>query len=308
MRVFPVLPKNAWKVLLYLSRTDATPSEIAKSIEMPLSKISVSVKQLIDKKILKQRKGYEKISIDASLKRAIKSFYRWYNNDRLISIFWGMRLNLLFQVSEKYNTSKKLRLVTGYSEATVKRILKELQDALFIYQPKIGYYDIRDMEREKINLLKSIFIAHFLESLTACGIDFSEYKIFGDKIIITSILEKIPNFSKTGFSLFYKYDIMLFEPSRKYFVSFDREPTKEEVFLHALVFSLDHQRNMILCMLFAHLNKISFKKLGDMPMIYKVEKEVNAISEFLSSNGMKRAEFLPSYNDYEEIRRDYERN
>lgn len=100
---------------------------------------------------------------------------------------------------------------------------------------------------------------------------------------------------------------MIFEPSHRYFVSLDKEPTKEEVFIHTLVFSLDHQRNMILCMLFAHLNKIDFKKLRQLPLIYKVEKEVNAISEFLKTKGRKRAEFLPRYQDYEEIRRDYER-
>lgn len=307
MKVFPELTKNAWKVLVFLSKTEAKPSEISRSTGMPLSKVSISVKQLIDKKVLKQRKGYEKITIDGTLKNAIKNFLDWYGKDRLVNVFWGMRLNLLFQVSEKYDTSKKLRLVTGYSESTVKRILKELQDALLVYQPKIGRYRLRDAEKDKVNLLKSVFIAHFLGSLSAQGIEFKEHKIFGDIVFITSAQEKIPNFVKTGFSLFYKYDIMIFEPSHKYFVSFDREPTKEEVFLHTLVFSLDHQRNMILCMLFAYLNKLNFKKLEKLPLIYKVENEVNAISEFLKTKGQKRAEFLPRYQDYEEIRRDYER-
>lgn len=307
MKVFPKLTKSAWKVLVFLSKTDATPSEISRSIGMPLSKISTSVKQLTNKKILKQRKGYEKIAIDGTLKNAIKNFLDRYGKERLIDIFWGMRLNLLFQVSEEYDTSKKLRLITGYSESSIKRILRELQDALLIYQPKIGYYKLRDAEKDKVNLLKSVFISYFLNSLTSKGIEFKEYKIFGDNIFITSAQESIPNFVKTGFSLFYKYDIMIFEPSRKYFVSLDREPTKEEVFVHSLVFSLDHQRNMILCMLFAHLNNVQFKKLGDLPLIYRVEKEVNAIFEFLKTKGRNRAEFLPRYKDYDEIRQDYER-
>ena len=307
MKVFPELTKKTWNVLISLSKNDATPSEISRLTRMPLSKVSISVKQLVDAKVLKQRKGYEKIVIDRTLKNAIKNFVDRYSEDRLADIFCGMRLNVLFQISENYDTSKKLRLVTGSSEATVKRILKELQDALLIYQPKIGRYQIRDAERDKINLLKLVFISHFFDSLTAQGIEFREHKIFGDAVFITSAQENIPKFVKTGFSVFYKYKILIFEPSHKYFVSFDREPTKEEVFLHALIFSLDHQRNLILCMLFAHLNKIDFKKLGDLPSLYKVEKEVSSISEYLKSKGRKRAEFLPRYQDYEEIRRDYER-
>ena len=306
MNVFPKLTKNAWKVLVFLSKTDATLSVISISIGMPLSKVSTSVKQLVDKKVLKQRKGYEKITLDKTLKNAIKNFLDWYGKDRLVNVFWGMRLNILFQVSENYDTSKKLALITGYSNPTIKRILRELQDELLIYQPKIGRYRLRDAEKDKVNLLKSVFIANFLDSLSAQGIEFKDHKIFGNTVFIMSAQENIPNFTKTGFSLFYKYDIMIFEPGHKYFVSLDREPIKEEVFIHSLVFSLDHQRDMILCMIFAHLNKINFTKLGNMPYIFKVEKEVNAVCEFLKTNGQKRAEFLPRYQDYEEIRRDYE--
>lgn len=307
MKVFPELTKNAWKVLISLSKDDAAPSELSRSTGMPLSKISISVKHLVDANVLKQRKGYEKIVTGRTLKSAIKNFVDRYGEDRLVDIFYGMRLNILFQISENYDTSKKLRLVTGSSEPTVKRILKELQNALLIYQPKLGRYRIRDAEKDKINLLKSVFMSYLLHSLTAQGIEFKEHKIFGDVVLITSAQEKIPNFVKTGFSLFYRYNILIFEPSHRYFVSFDREPTKEEVFIHALVFSLDHQRNLILCMLFAHLNEVNFNKLGDLPSLYKVEKEVGAIFEYLESKGRKRAEFLPRYQDYEEIRRDYER-
>lgn len=306
MKVFPELTKNTWKVLISLSKNDATPSEISRSIGMPLSKVSISVKQLTNTNVLRQRKGYEKIAVDRTLKNAIKNFVDRYG-EKLASIFCGMRLNLLFQVSENYDTSKKLRVVTGYSEATVKRILKELQDVLLIYQPRIGQYKIRDAEKDRVELLKSVFISHFFDSLTTQGIEFREHKIFGDKIFITSAQENIPNFVRTGFSLFYKYKIMIFEPSHRYFVSLDREPTKEEVFLHTLVFSVDHQRNMILCMLFAHLNKVKVNKLGNLPLIYKVEREIDAIYEYLRTEGQKRAEFLPRYQDYEEIRRDYER-
>ena len=129
---------------------------------------------------------------------------------------------------------------------------------------------------------------------------------FGEFVFIASAQKHVPNFVMSGFSLFGKYKILIFEPSHRYFVSLDREPNKEEVFLHSLVFSLDHQRSMILCMLFAHLTKVNFERLGNLPLIFKVEKEVDGISDFLKSNGKIRADFLPTYKDYDEIRRDYE--
>jgi DNA-binding MarR family transcriptional regulator len=307
MRVFPELTKNTWRVLLSLSKADATPSEISKSICMPLSKVSVSIKGLTNANILQKRKGYEKIAIDMTLKNAIKNFINQYGHERFIYIVYGKRLNLLFQISEGYDTSKKLRLITGYSEPTLKRILKELQDSLLIYQPKIGQYKIRDEVNEKINLLKVTFLSYFICQLSTQGIEAEECKLFGDTAIIYSPQEKNPGFVKTGFSLFHKYKIIIFEPNRHYFVNFNREPTKEEVFLHSLVFSFDHQRNMILAILFAHLNKINLKKLQTLSLMYKVGKEVEAISSYLKTHGRITAKFLPRYKDYEEIRRDYER-
>lgn len=308
MRIFPELSKNSWKVLIFLSRKSTLPSEIARVINIPLSRVSEALKQLNKENILKPRNGYQKLVIDASLENVINRFLIDYSETALIGLLNGKKLNILMQISEDYDTVNKLKLITGYSTVTLRRALKECQDALLIYQPKIGTYQVRNAVKQKVNLLKSVFIASSLGSLTAKGVDCKEFYFFGDILLLTSSKSAVDGFTKTGFRLFHKYRIGLFETNDSYFVNMKKEPTKEEVFMHALVFSMNHQRDMILCMLFADLNKLKLKKLGDLPLVYKLEKEVVAIFEFLKTNGQKRAVFLPSYNEYMEIRRDYARN
>jgi len=298
MKVFPELIKSTWKVLLSLSKKSASPSEIARSTGIPLSKVSVSVSRLIAAKVLMPRKGYEILAMDASLRSSISNLLLDYPENQFVDLLYGVRLNILFQVSEGYNTMNKLKLITNYPEVTLKRILKQLQDALLIYQPNKGVYELRDVFKDKITSLKSVFLAHFFESLKAQGLTWKKILVFGNSILIKSEHVHLPGFVQTGFSRFHRYKVELIMTPDNYFVNSGKEPTKQEVFVHALTFSINDARYLLYCMLFADLNKLMRKKLKDLVEIYRVEKEAASVFESLKIKSQ----------EYVELRREYARD
>jgi len=298
MTVYPEVTKSAWKVLIFLSKKSASPSEIARSTGIPLSKVSVSVSGLITAKVLKPRKGYEILAMDTSLRNSISTLLLDFPENQFVDLLCGVRLNILFQVSEGYNTMTKLKLITDYPEVTLKRVLRQLQDALLIYQSNRGIYELRDAFKDKITSLKSVFLAHFFESLKAQGLTWKKILVFGDSILIKSEQVHPPGFVQTGFSRFHKYKIGLMMTRDNYFINSEKEPTKQEVFVHALAFSINDARYLLYCMLFADLNKLTLKKLKDLVAIYRVEKEAASIFESIKTKSQ----------EYIELRREYARD
>ena len=177
-----------------------------------------------------------------------------------------------------------------------------LQDNLLIYQPQKGRYKIRDEFEKSLRLLYSLFFAYFLENITA---QWKDVVVFGNIALLKSTQSEIPGFVQTGFSLFHKYGVELIETSNNYFVNFERKPKKEEVFLHALIFSLTDYRDLMLCMVFAEKNRLNFKIMEELCKIYKIEKEAIAIFDFLKTNGKIKADFLPYYEEYLSVRELY---
>ncbi|NYZ74573.1 hypothetical protein H0O00_05495 [Candidatus Micrarchaeota archaeon] len=298
MKVFPELTKTTWGVLFFLAKKNALPSETARSIGIPLSKVSVCVSSLTAAKILKPRKGYELLSLDASLRHSIGVFLQDYPESRLARLFYGARLNVLFQISEGYTTLAKLRAITNCPGITLRRILKQLQDALLIYQPKRGIYEPRDAFRDKVPSLKSVFLALYFESLKAQGLAWKRVLVFGDTILIKTEQENPPGFVQTGFSRFHEYRVGLIMTKDNYFVNSSREPTKQEVFVHALAFSVNDARYLLYCTLFADLNRLTLNELKDLPAVYKVEKEAALVFESIKAKSQ----------EYSVLRREYARS
>jgi hypothetical protein len=295
MKVIPELTKTTWKVLLFLAKKSATPSQISKATGIPLSKVSISARSLITAKILKPRSGYEPISIDASLRNAIGALLQDYSESRLVDLFHGARLNILFQVSEGYSTIARLRLIVDYPEITLRRVLKQLQDTLLLYQSKRGVYEPRDAFKDKIASLESVFLAIFFESMKAQGLQWKKILTFGDSVLIKTEHEKLPGFVQTGFSRFHKYKVGLIMTKDNYFVNSVREATKQEVLVHALAFSVNDARYLLYCTLFADLNGLTRKELKNLPAIYKVENEVDFVFESIKKKSQ----------EYIELRREY---
>jgi len=306
MTIYPELSKNTWKVLIRLAKRDQTPIEVSLSLAMPLSRISEAIKELSRANILKPRKGYEAIELDRPLKNSLNMLLADYSEDKIADLFFGARLDILFEILEGYERISSLKVIANCSGPTLKRILNQLQRNLLIYQSKKGVYSIRVEFKDKLQTLSSCFISYFLDSLKSDGIEFTEYKKFGEIFILKSSQQAIPGFFKTGFSVFNLYNVPLLEINDNYFVNLPKPPTQDEVFIHALLFSLTHQRDTILCMLFAEINNLDPRKMRKLLMTYKIEAETIAVFKFLRTKGkIKEMEFLPDYLDYLEVRRDY---
>lgn len=302
MYIFPEISKNGWKSLISLAAGSATASEIVKKTKMRKNRVSEALHELQKYRIITLQKRKKPISIDAPLKKILQPLLTKYPNERIAELFAAKGLNILFQVFDGYDTSEKLKLVTGYSAATLKRNLKFLQNNLLIYQPIKGRYRIRSEFQKNVSQLRSLFLAYFLERL---GAEWSEVKVFGNRILMKSIQKTISDFVLTGFSVFHKYKVEIIGTSSNYFVNQKRKPKKQEVFLHALVFSMNDYRNLILCMVFAQVNKLRLEDMKNLLKIFKVEGEVESIFEFLKSKGKIKAEFLPTYQEYLSVRRLY---
>lgn len=302
MHIIPEIPKNGWRVLLTLAITPATASEIVKKTGMRKSRVSEALHKLQEYGITKSPERNIAIPIDTSLRNALQYLLIKYPEKQLAGLLAAKNFNILLQVLNDYDTVKKLKLVTGYSTPTLKRALKLLQDNLLIYQPQKGKYRIRNEFEKNLRLLYSLFFAFFLDNIKA---EWKDVVVFGNIALLKSTLKEIPGFVQTGFSLFHKYGVEVIGTSNDYFVNFSRRPKKEEVFLHALVFSLDDSRDLMLCMVFADRNKLELETIEDLLKIYKVEKEAVALFDFLKTKGKLRADFLPTYEEYLSVRRLY---
>lgn len=298
MKIFPELSKNAWIILLTLSYNSGTAAQIARESSLRLNRISEALDKLEEFKIIKDRGRKQQLSLDSTMKITLSKLLVGNSRDNLAESLEGKRLNVLFQILESYDTVKKLNLITGYSVPTIKRILNSFQRDLLVYQPKKSIYKIRDEFLPKIKELYSSFFACFVERLQGQKITWKRILAFGNRVLLKSAQSELPDFVHTAFSLFHRYGIGLILTSDNYFVN-KTEVTREEVFVHALVFSINDERYMLYCKLFADLNKLTLKKLKNFPAIFRVEKEVTSIFEFLSKK--------PLPQEYIELRRDYER-
>lgn len=309
MKVFPELSKNAWVVLLTLAEQPCRASEIAKKTGLRLNRISETLNDLEKCNIIMARKRKSILTLDSQLKNALKRLLAEYNKEGLVDSFQGKKLNTLFQILEGYETIAKLKLVTGYSTSTLKRITKRLQDSLFVYQSNKGRYVARDQFKPQITELCSSFVNYFYNSLDKQGIRWKEIAIFGDNVLIKSNQESIPGFVKTGISRFHEYKVQLILTDNNYFISSDKMQNREEIFVHALAISKRDYRYMMYCTLFADLNKMKFKQLKNLPIIFRVENEAKQIFDYISSKGESKTkdDFLTPPEEYLEVRRDYAR-
>ncbi len=309
MQVFPGLSKNAWKVLLTLTEQPCQASEIAKKTGLGLNRIAEALDQLEKCNIIPSRKRKTIMTFDSSLRNTLKDLLTDYHKDILVDSFEGKKLNTLFQILDGYDTIAKLKLVTGHSTPTLKRITDRLQRKLFIFQPKKGIYHIRNAFKPQIKLLYSSFFAHYSDLLEKQGITWKKIKLFGSAVIIESNQDSIPGFVRTSFSRFHEYKVELFLTNYNYFVNSNKEQTMEEIFIHALADSARDYRQMMYCTLFADLNKLTLKQLKNLPIIFRVENEAKQIFDYLASNGKTKTEndFLTPYKEYLEVRGDYAR-
>jgi DNA-binding transcriptional ArsR family regulator len=308
MMIFPELSKNAWKTLLSLSHESKTAKEISQENNIGLNRVSEALDLLKKFGILKIRERRRRLTIDPLLKEATRNISLDLSREQIVRCMEGKKLNILFQILEQYVTLEKLNIATGYSVPTLKRALKDLQNNLLVFQPKRGEYNIRDEMIGKVQQLYSSFFSYFLDSLNEQKITWKIIKVFGNSVLIKSTQKKIPDFSRTSFSIFHKFGIDMIETNESFFVNSEKEPNKEEVLIHALVFSQEHSRDMAFCILYADINNLKPKRLETLSKIYNVEKEVTSIFEFLKTQGKIKTESMPSWQEYISIRRDYERS
>jgi hypothetical protein len=310
MKVFPELSKNAWIVLLALAEQPCQASQIAKKTGLKLNRISEALDQLEECSIIKERKRKSTLILDSQLKNTLKQLSAEYNKERLVDSFEGKKLNALFQILDGYDTITKLKLVTDYSAPTLKRITSNLQKNLFVFQPNKGNYSPRDTFKPRIKLLYVSFFGYFSDFLEKQGIVWKKISAFGNNVLIESNQAGMPGFVRTGFSRFHEHNVQLFLTDKNYFVSGDRNPTREEIFVHALAVSKKDYRHIMYCTLYADLNKMKLKQLKNLPTIFRIENEAKQIFEYLSSKGGSKTkdDFMTPYNEYLDVRRNYERN
>lgn len=118
----------------FLATGTATPSDIAKELTLPLNTISHHVRALADRGIIRlagrtQRRG------------AVAHHYQLTDRDRVASIVWGTRAELLVTDFERQN---------GRGDVTVRldaEALAELRSLTAAYLARIGELGLQTRER-----------------------------------------------------------------------------------------------------------------------------------------------------------------
>ncbi|MBI5159518.1 winged helix-turn-helix domain-containing protein [Candidatus Micrarchaeota archaeon] len=199
---------------------------------------------------------------------------------------------------------------SGLSIATLKRTLHWLTYFFpLVYRKKKGVYALNENGKTFYDVLGWIELAAVEKIVESKLGSFYKPILMPAQFLVCGKTSVAPDneFSPTGLSVFDKFGIQLLS-ARKYFVYPRKKPVAlEEAIVHALCFEHSFSSTMLYCLLVISKNrkKIKRKILLEKAEEYGLKGLVEKLFLFLETEGMKRDGFFPSWEKFEEKRREY---
>lgn len=305
---FSHLTKETAKVLLALHELPSPNcKQVASLAGMKASNVSRALRSLENVGLVRSRKKrlivFERI---ASLDKAVSLFDR----KQLVNVLCGSTAQLVYAIGKEPSTLKAIQRKSGLSPATLKRELSWLLYSFpLLYRKKKGVYALNEQGKlvfDVIRAIESVAAKKLAETKGAIR----ELIIFPNECLFSSNAEPVAREETvpTGISVFGKFGIGLLSSGKNYFVYPRKKPVKiEEAVVHALCFDRSAS-TLLYCLLVISKNKmrLSRKKLLQKSEEYDLQKLAEKLLLFLETNGKEREAFFPSWEKFEEKRREYD--
>ena len=287
--------------------------DIASDIGRSPTRVSVAVKALENKGFVEcEKRGLSKrVSIsDKKHSSLFKTFISEHQHMKFEEILSGPTLEILLPLVYSEVKFKKIVKESGYSERTVRRVMKKLKEFGIITTGKF-YYTKGPMYKLLYDFVEEF--QRYLNLKTASELSPDSVVIWerGKEFILKTNqeLKEKENLFSTCFVKMYDFGIKLMLPEyRYYFYSPYKKHLKvEDVALSTLAVDRMSARNTLYVLLLVakNLDKIDLVYLKGESEKFELEKTVHQLFDYIKNKGKPKPIYFPTWNEFESKAGDY---
>lgn len=254
--------------------------EIVSLTEKSKSLVSRVLKQLVNKDLVRKNDSYYSISPNPKSILILKVSAKYPN------LLIGKREIVLKFLQEKRSLSE-IQALTGISLKQLSTYLKEFSSYGIVLKED-GKYFLNKEEKDVCELVRVLSLEE------EPGVVWREGK---EKLKVS---EEPEEGSLTAFSLFPRFGIEIFTP-KKYYYFPRRTLSKEEIFVHALVFANNVQEKILATIFYAKFKKqMSGIKIFSLAKKFGVVDKLEEIKKLLKGEGsfVSYGEFMKKAEEY----------
>lgn len=295
--------------VLASAQGEPTVSALAEELDRSVNYVSELVGRMEAKGLVHTTRSGKAKHVHRSSARAIELYDRFvqrYPHIPFPELLGGATLRVLYHLDSP-ESPITLAKKAGVHRSTVYRSLSPLQHRGIVYRDD-GRFALND-EFEKLATLAREFAHHrtrnrieeHTDTYTILWESLDEFLVQTDELIRTSA------FHMTGPERFQAHGLPLLARERRYYLYSEStdEISPEELCCHMLIIG-DDTRSRSYCLLLLSEVDIDRHELLDVAATYGVVDDVEALLEYLDTEGKTRTETLPTWNEFHDLADEYE--
>ncbi len=296
------------EVLAAVERGD-TISELATKLDHSESYLSRVVADLVEKGLVRtERDGRWKriVLSEARVVEIYQDLVRQHSHIDFPELLTGKALEVLYYLDQPRTVIEIAEQTDNYRN-TVNRVLKGLRDRGLVGREDGRYSFNGDFDRlhEFARELAHYLHRQRLESVAHDGtVLWEDYDEF---LAQTETEIDAPYFHETGLARFAAFDLQFLLTSHYYYLySQDLETVSPpELACHTLLIDDDTRHRSYCLLLLSHVD-VEENYLRDRAAKYGLEDEIDALLEFLETQGEIDGDRLPKWSEFQDLADDYE--
>jgi len=287
--------------------------DVARDVNRSPTRVSIAVKDLEDKGFIEsEKRGFSKQAAISSNKHSslLKTFISEHQHMKFEKILSGPTLEILLPLTYSKMRLSEIVKESGYSERTVRRVVKKLREFGIVTTEKFYY------SKGSIHKLLYDFVEEFQRYLNLkLALELSSDAVIlwerGKEFILKTrqeIKEKEDIFS-TCFTKMYDFGIKLILPDyRHYFYTpYKKRLEVEDVALHTLAVDRMSAKNTLYVLLLISKNpdKIDLDYLKKESEKLELEETVHQLFNYLKNRGKPKPTYFPTWKEFKSKAEDY---
>jgi len=294
--------------VLSAARGEPSVSALAEDLGRSVNYISELVDRMEEKGLVHTTRSGKTKHVHRSSAKAIElydQFVQRYPHIPFPELLGGATLRVLYHLDGPASPTE-LAEKSGVHRSTVYRSLSPLQHRGIVYRDD-GQFVLND-EFEELATLAREFAHHrnrnrieeHTDTYTILWESLDEFLVQTDELIGTSA------FHVTGPERFQVHDLPLLARERRYYLYSEStdEISPEELCCHMLVIA-DDTRSRSYCLLLLGEVDVDRDELLDAAARYDVVDDVEALLEYLDTEGETRTERLPTWDEFRDLADEY---
>jgi len=301
------LTSTEMRVLRVVGRGDEmTVGGISKATNSPYPALSRVISSLVNKGFLRvSQRGLSRwVSLsDAKHAQLFKSLLSESSHMNFEEALADSSIEVLSHIADAPRKRSEIEERSGLTAKTIKATLKRLREfGVVIAKERFTY-----ILNTRFGLLRE-FVEEFRRYHNQrLAEDFSADSVIiwqrGKEFLVkTSSSKDRDGFSLTGISAFHQHGVKLFLPDyNHYFHSpYKTRLRVEDILLHAITTDPYGTRTILSVLLLWKVNEaqIDVENLLEEAKKYQIEDAVNALIDYLNSDGRKKPEYFPAWSEY----------